>query len=98
MFSFRRRDDTSDQSYVALSRVRLIENVTFDQDFSYDRFSKSMTDNAIKRQLNAQMRQDVLSLQKTIQLKKVNLLEEVNPLDEDLLVIELENASKDSIA
>jgi hypothetical protein len=98
MLSFRRRDDTSDQSYVALSRVRLIENVTFDQDFSYDRFSKSMTDNAIKRQLNAQMRQNVLSLEKTIQLKKVNLLEEVNSLDEDLFVIELENASKDSIA
>jgi hypothetical protein len=98
MFNFRRRNNTSDQSYVALSRVRLIENVTFDQDFSYDRFSKSMTDNAIKRQLNAQMRQDVLSLEKTIQLKKVNFLEKVNSFDEDLLVIELENASKDSIA
>jgi hypothetical protein len=98
MFSFRRRDDTSDQSYVALSRVRLIENVIFDQDFSYDRFSKSMTNNVIKRQLNAQMKQNVLSLEKTISLKKVNLLEEVDSFDEDLFVVELENASKNSIA
>jgi hypothetical protein len=98
MLNFRRRDDISDQSYVVLSRMRLIENVTFDQDFSYDRFSKSMTNNVIKRQLNAQMRQDVLSLEKTIQLKKMNLLEEVNSFDEDLFVIELENASKDLIA
>jgi hypothetical protein len=98
MFNFRRKDDTSNQNYVALSRMRLIENVIFDQDFSYDRFSKSMTNNVIKRQLNAQMRQDVLSLEKTIQLKKVNLLEEVDSFDEDLLMIEFENASKDSIA
>jgi hypothetical protein len=78
--------------------MQLIENVTFDQDFSYDRFSKSMTNNAIKRQLNAQMKQDVLSLEKMIQLKKVNLLEKIDSFDEDLLVIELENASKNSIA
>ncbi len=98
MFNFRRKDDTSNQNYVALSRMRLIENVIFDQDFSYDRFSKSMTDNVIKRQLNVQMKQNVLSLEKTIQLKKVNFLEEVNSFDENLFMIEFENASKDSIA
>ena len=39
MLKFSRKNDTTDQSYVALSRVRSIDDVLFDSDFSYDRFS-----------------------------------------------------------
>ena len=38
MLTFNRKNDTTDQNYVALSRVRLIDNILFDSDFSYNRF------------------------------------------------------------
>ena len=39
MLKFSRKNNTIDQSYVVLSRVRSIDDVFFDIDFSYDRFS-----------------------------------------------------------
>ena len=39
MLKFSRKNDTLNQNYVALSRVRSIDSVFFDNDFSYNRFS-----------------------------------------------------------
>ena len=38
MLKFNRKNDTIDQNYVTLSRVRSIDNVLFDNDFLYNRF------------------------------------------------------------
>lgn len=38
VLSFHRKDDSTGQSYVALSRVRSIDHVAFESGFSYDRF------------------------------------------------------------
>ena len=38
MLKFSRKNDTTNQNYVALSCVRSIDDVFFDSDFSYDRF------------------------------------------------------------
>ena len=49
MFKFSRKNDTTDQSYVELSRVESIDNVLFDSDFLYNRFSvKSLVDTMTK--------------------------------------------------
>ena len=39
ILKFSRKNGTTNQNYVALSRVRLIDDVFFDSEFSYDRFS-----------------------------------------------------------
>ena len=49
MLKFSRKNDTTDQSYVALSRVRSIDDVLFDSDFSYDRFSVNSSIDTMNR-------------------------------------------------
>ena len=56
---FSRKDDTPGQSYVALSRVRAIENVVFDCAFSYDHFP-------IKPAVRAQDRMDDATTRQTV--------------------------------
>lgn len=57
VLKFSRKDDTTGQSYVALSRVRAIENVVFDSGFSYDRFPKKPSVGAQGRMNDAANRQ-----------------------------------------
>ena len=49
MLKFSRKNDTTDQNYVALSRVRSIDDVLFDSDFSYDRFSVNSSIDTMNR-------------------------------------------------
>jgi hypothetical protein len=58
ILSFRRTDDCCEQNYVALSRIRCIEHVTFDSSFSYDHFSKRMSKNVIRRLQDSDKKQE----------------------------------------
>ena len=49
MLKFNRKNDTTDQNYVVLSRVRSIDDVLFDSDFSYDRFSVNSSIDTMNR-------------------------------------------------
>ena len=49
MLKFSRKNDTIDQSYIVLTRVRSINDVLFDSDFSYDRFSVNSSIDTMNR-------------------------------------------------
>ncbi len=73
MLSFRRFDDCSRQSYVALSRVKSIEHVAFESKFSFDHFSKRISKIVMRRIQNARTKQEL-----EIQINVLNVLENMN--------------------
>ncbi len=61
MLNFTRKNDFNEQSYVALSRVRNIEFVTFESSFSHDRFSSQFTQHTLNRIRDDLTRQELLT-------------------------------------
>jgi hypothetical protein len=108
MLSFRRTNNCYKQNYVALSRVRCIEHVTFDSIFSYDHFSKRMSKNVIRRLQDNDKKQErqikdfllKFELEKLLELENVmneHDIENVLMSSAIIVVIAKENVVLDSI-
>ncbi len=95
ILSFRRTDDCCEQNYVALSRIRCIEHVTFDSSFSYDHFSKRMSKNVIRRLQDSDKRQEreIRDFSLKLELKQLFELKQVLELKQSL---ELKNVMNDN--
>ena len=81
VLDFQIKDDCSGQSYVALSRVKDIEHVVFETDFSYDRFPSKISDTVRNRLLDSKNRQAKTSHDHLPEPIPVGSAESIEPIE-----------------